>query len=148
MSPLQLLAPPAHTCQLLTWELTSDQDLRTIRAGIHRLITADQSAGSADLAQRIGLVATELAGNALRHGLPPIVVQLLGDDDCYVLDVSDHAPQRAPQPVAASSERALAGGRGLHIARTLAQQLGWYKTETTKHVWALFPVPRARPESG
>jgi len=57
--------------------------------------------------------------------------------------VSDHAPQRHPEPVAGPPQLALAGGRGLHIARSLAQQLCWYKTETTKHVWAAFPVPRA-----
>ena len=33
-----------------------------------------------------------------------------------------------------------AGGRGLMLARSFSLQVGWYATETTKHIWATFPI--------
>jgi two-component sensor histidine kinase len=149
MSFLQLLAPPAQACLLLSWDLTSDQDLKRIRAEIRHFFARDQPADPAkpdDIAQQIGLVATELGGNALRHGSPPIVVRLLRDDDCYILDVSDHDPHRGPE-AADSPQQPRAGGRGLHIVRSLTLQLCWYRTETVKHVWASFPMPQPHREA-
>ena len=146
MSSLRLLALPAHAGLLLSWELTSDQELRRIRADLHRFLAANQHENQAEydeIARSIGLVATELAGNALRHGLPPITVRLLSDDDCYILDVSDHDPHHVPEPGSAL-QQTRAGGRGLNIARSLAWQLCWYTSQDVKHVWASFRVPRTR----
>ncbi|WP_092548193.1 ATP-binding protein [Actinoplanes derwentensis] len=151
MSPLQLLALPAHAGLLLSWELTSDQDLRRVRTDLHRLLAPNQDqdqdqdqAEHDEVVRSIGLVATELAGNALRHGLPPIVVRLLGTDDCYIIDVSDHDPQHGPE-LGGTPQQTRAGGRGLHIARSLAWQLSWFRTRDVKHVWASFRVPPAPP---
>ncbi|GAA2703432.1 hypothetical protein Apa02nite_059590 [Actinoplanes palleronii] len=132
---MRLLAPPAHAVQLLTWNLTSGDDLGEIRAEIHRHFED----GLSELAGRMALVVTELAGNALRHGRPPVVVQVLQDADCYLLDVADHAPEHVPH-LAAPTSSVLPGGRGLLIASTLAQQLCWYPGDRTKHVWASFPA--------
>lgn len=143
MSLLLLRAPPEHACLLLSWGLTSGQDLRQVRIELRHFFAGNQQGDQPegdDVAGSIGLVATELGGNALRHGLPPIVVRLLRDDDCYILDVRDHDPHHAPVPGDAPLQTG-AGGRGLHIARSLARQLCWYKTEGAKHVWASFPVP-------
>jgi serine/threonine-protein kinase RsbW len=141
MSTLRLLAPPADIRPLLTWNLTSGTDLRQIRTEVHQFFRANQIAANDDIDQRVALVATELAGNALRHGAPPVVVRLLRDDNCYILDVSDGDPQRAPAiPGAQGSVQT--GGRGLRIASSLAEQICWYRTETTKHVWASFTTPR------
>ncbi|KUL30759.1 hypothetical protein ADL15_24240 [Actinoplanes awajinensis subsp. mycoplanecinus] len=122
--------------QLLSWNLTGGDDLGEIRAGIHRHFED----GLTELAGRMALVVTELAGNALRHGRPPIVVRVLQDADCYLLDVADHAPEHIPRFVAATGS-VLPGGRGLLIASTLAQQVCWYPGDRTKHIWASFPFP-------
>ncbi|MFC7529190.1 ATP-binding protein [Actinoplanes sp. GCM10030250] len=156
MSSLLLLAPPAHTRQLLIWDVKGSDDLRQIRTGLHRLFDIDEWPAASpsaappkptqdrtaqeEVAQRIALVATELVGNALRHGRPPVTVRLLRDPDSYIIDVSDHAPDDVPEH-AAPREHISAGGRGLLIARTLAQQLCWYRDGNTKHVWASFPAP-------
>jgi serine/threonine-protein kinase RsbW len=145
MTTLRLLAPPAHTWQLLSWDLTSANDLRLIRTGLHQFFEVNQTGQSA-VEERMALVVTELAGNALRHGQPPIVIRLLRDDDCYILDVADHAPNHAPQP-AVGHQQPHAGGRGLLIARSLAEQLCWYRGEHTKHVWASFPAPPPEPRN-
>ena len=91
------------------------------------------------MAERIGLVMTELAGNALRHGAPPIRVRLLADDDCYILDVSDHAINKTPEPTEPSTD-IRTGGRGLRIALAMAQQVCWHVDGEAKHVWATFPL--------
>src|SRR3954471_12002735 len=102
MSTLPFVVLPAHARQLLNVELADGGNLRSVRTELHRVIEADQPDHDArleDVAHRISLVATELAGNALRHGRPPVFVRLLHEADCYLLDVSDQDPQRAPEPV-------------------------------------------------
>ncbi|WP_198029079.1 ATP-binding protein [Actinoplanes sp. N902-109] len=136
--------PPAPMSTLHAWSVTVGTDLATIRDGVTRLVAAQPAdVDAAPTAQAIGLVATELAGNALRHGKPPVLVRLLGDDDCYVLDVSDHGIHDMPRPMTDRQAFGV-GGRGLMICMAIADQVSWYTTATTKHIWASFPRPRSR----
>ncbi|MBB2925513.1 two-component sensor histidine kinase [Cellulomonas cellasea] len=80
------------------------------------------------------LVASELATNALRHGTPPTTVALHQCEDRFLLTVADHDP--TTRPYLAGRRTPGAGGFGLQIATMLALDLGWYRTETTKVVWA------------
>ncbi|GAA3304206.1 hypothetical protein GCM10020218_103320 [Dactylosporangium vinaceum] len=100
----------------------------------HQLITSD---GFDDRADRVLLVVTELASNALLHGLPPSIVRLLVADDCFVLDIADHDLAAIPQ--LRDVEPLGSGGRGLFLARQMALDVGWYATATAKHIWASFP---------
>ncbi|WP_263120739.1 ATP-binding protein [Cellulomonas sp. RIT-PI-Y] len=88
----------------------------------------------------IVLVASELMTNALAHGANPTSMCLRSDGHGCVLDVTDHAPARAPH--VSRSALYLDGGLGLALAVELADRVGWYSTATTKHVWAQF-VPAA-----
>lgn len=142
MSTLRSLALPADTRQLLTWNVASDSDLSRIRTGVQRLFRAGETAALDELGQRVALAATELAGNALRHGAPPVVVRLLRNDDCYILDVSDGNLHRAPA-IADSGHLIRDGGRGLVIVGKLADRLCWCRDETAKHVWASFSAMAA-----
>ncbi|GAA1630327.1 ATP-binding protein [Actinoplanes couchii] len=139
MSPLRMFALPAHTRAELTWQLADDKDLFKVREGILGYFASAHGKDPASVvtAETMGLVMTELAGNALRHGKPPVTVRLLRDDDCYILDVSDHATERIPrQP---GPQRGLqTGGRGLRIALAMAEDVCWYVDGDLKHVWAAF----------
>jgi serine/threonine-protein kinase RsbW len=142
MSLLRTSPPPAQAVEIEQWLLSSGDELRPLRLGLrdalltHRLVDP----GEPDEAvNRVALVATELAGNALRHGSPPAVVRLLRGAGEFFVDVADHDPAGAPK--LAEVHRAGVGGRGLHIARTLSHELCWYATEKTKHIWASFPAP-------
>ncbi|MFF0380791.1 ATP-binding protein [Actinoplanes missouriensis] len=91
-----------------------------------------------DVAERIAVVATELATNALRHGRPPVEVRLSRVGERLVLDASDHDLRAEPQ---FDVERPLGqGGLGLLLARTFAIEVGWYRDAAAKHVWASFPA--------
>lgn len=121
---------------LRQWTLTTTTELRGLRAAIHRELIDDPE----DLVDRILLVATELATNAIRHGLPPTEIRLLAGGDRLILDVADHDLTTIPE---LSDTRPLdAGGRGLLLARSFSLDVGWYATVDTKHIWASFPLQR------
>ena len=93
-----------------------------------------------DVAERIAIVATEFATNALQHGQAPTVVQLRRSATAFVVDVADHLPSVPPRIVEQPSLKA--GGRGLRIAQELAHDTAWYVADGRKHVWAQFDIPR------
>ncbi|MDR7276524.1 two-component sensor histidine kinase [Catenuloplanes atrovinosus] len=117
------------------------EELRKLRAGLGEIIAdAPWRDGDAlaDVPERMVLVASELATNAIRHGQPPTEVRLLRTDAEFVLDVLDHDPDTPPEPSDASTFAS--GGRGLQIAQRLSLDVGWYTADESKHVWASFPI--------
>ena len=92
-----------------------------------------------DLAERMTIVVTELATNALRHGRSAAYVQLSRSSTAFVLDVADDAPSAEPQILDGGD--AGSGGRGLHISHELASGIGWYVDQDRKHVWVQFRLP-------
>jgi serine/threonine-protein kinase RsbW len=140
MAYLSAQSPPAMT-ELHKWVLDSPVQLRSLRASLHQAITGEPLPNGAELdevPEKVVLVATELATNALRHGLPPTIVRLGRHDVVFVLDVADHSPDVVPHY--ADDRPPGAGGLGLHLAKQFALDLGWYIEDDTKHVWAEFPV--------
>ncbi len=142
MSSLSAQMPPAMT-EIRRWVLDSVTQLKLLRASLHEAITGEVLAEDAaldEVPEKVVLVATELATNALRHALPPTTVRLGRADDRFVLDVSDHMPEAAPEY---AEGRGLGeGGLGLQLARQFSLDMGWYVEDDTKHVWAEFPVSR------
>jgi serine/threonine-protein kinase RsbW len=136
MSALRPSAPPASAAELRCWKLDSFGELRGLRAALREAIETHTD-GVDDLFDRMAVVATELATNALRHGLPPTEVRLMREDGRLILDVADHDLGTLPE---VDPDRPLgAGGLGLQLAKTFAIEVGWYTDDTTKHVWASFP---------
>jgi serine/threonine-protein kinase RsbW len=124
-----------------SWVLDDTVQLRRLRAALHAALTGETmpDGGSLDaIPEKIALVATELATNALRHAHPPTRVCLYRTDYAFMLEVIDHDINDTPVPAPASTAP---GGWGLHIADDLAGELGWYVDGNLKHVWAHFPIP-------
>lgn len=136
MTSLRAPVPFPAAVELHRWTLGDFAELRSLRAALREAIDHTSTAELEDVVERMAVVATELATNALRHGLPPTVVRLLREDHLLILDVADHDLDASPQ----LENRPLgAGGLGLRLTKTFAIDFGWYTTDVTKHVWASFP---------
>ena len=125
--------------EIQRWVLDNPAQLRLLRRSLHESLDAAPTGHAlGEVADKMLIVATELAGNALKHGLPPTIVRLCRTGEDYVIDVVDHDP--TTQPEDPSEHRPASGGLGLVLARALSLDVGWYATSTTKHVWARFPA--------
>ena len=138
MTGWEVRHPPGIDEEIARWTLDRPPELRDLRAAVGQAVLRRVMAtvDVADLVERLMIVATELAGNALRHGRSPTVVALLRADGHLIIDVVDQDPHTVP---AVDPQRPLGtGGLGLPLAERLAQRVGWYPTATGKHVWAQF----------
>lgn len=138
---LPVSSPPTGFTPVRQWALASTAQLRTLRHELADEIGASTSRVRQDLTStpdKLVLIATELAANALTHGLPPTIVILSRTPEQWLLDVADHDPES--EPVYAGARITGAGGLGLHLARQLSLEVGWYTTARTKNIWATFPV--------
>ncbi|GAA0220931.1 ATP-binding protein [Cryptosporangium japonicum] len=92
-----------------------------LQARVYEAITGRQlppDVGLEDVPEKMVLVASELATNAIKHGLPPSIVRLLHTGDSFVLDVADHDLSNPPEYAVGRAPGD--GGLGLHLARELA----------------------------
>jgi serine/threonine-protein kinase RsbW len=130
--------------EVARWTLDRPPTLEALRAGLRRAVRAyarEAALDLTDLTERLMIAATELAGNALRHGRPPTVVALLRADGHLIIDVTDTDPTTRPT---VDPDRPLgSGGLGLPLTERLAEEVGWYPTATDKHVWAQFTIAGA-----
>lgn len=129
--------PPVFDEELARWAIAGPPELKFLRAELHRAVMSRATATDPEeLAERLQLVATELAGNALRHGRPPTVVVLHRSDGKLVIDVVDGDAETGP----AVDERRAGGegGLGLVLTERLAEDVGWFPTGSGKLVWASF----------
>jgi anti-sigma regulatory factor (Ser/Thr protein kinase) len=97
-----------------------------------------QAAGCSDAGRRdVALVVSELLTNAIRHGSPPVEVNVeLGPPECRisVFDSGPGVPRLVRPPALASS------GRGVLIVDALSLEWGVALAAPGKVVWALVQV--------
>ncbi|MGN9807043.1 ATP-binding protein [Micromonospora sp. L32] len=140
MAQLRTSPPSPQATELRRWQLSSPAHLRGLRASLHQALTGEELLAGEELdevPELMVLVATELATNALRHGIPPTIVRLLIAEDRFILEVADHDLSTIPELV--DTRPMGAGGRGLQIAEAVSLDVGWYATDGTKNIWAAFP---------
>ncbi|MFH5821457.1 ATP-binding protein [Georgenia sp. AZ-5] len=131
--------PPEEFEPVARWVLDAPEQLAGLRAGLTEKLAeagTHYTDGLTGVADKMVLVATELATNAIVHALPPTVVQLLKTEDEFVLDVVDHTPDEVPE--LSLGRPAGEGGLGLQIALRMALDVGWFTEGSAKHVWARF----------
>ncbi|ALO93837.1 ATP-binding protein [Streptomyces olivaceoviridis] len=108
--------------------------------------------GYLDRHDDVRLCVSELATNAVLHGVPPgreFCVAVVGDGSSIRLEVRDSGGGQ-PKPVPA--EVAECRGRGLHLVTALADDFGVTVHNPGKTVWTVFKnarsgVPEARDGS-
>jgi serine/threonine-protein kinase RsbW len=136
---LRTSTPPPGFQDVRSWTLHATVELSPFRAALDRVL---QEAGitmghdSDSVASKIVLIASELATNALTHGRPPTRVWLRRSGPTWLLEVADH--DTGTTPIYAGVREPGAGGLGLHLARHLSLDVGWFTTPTTKHIWVTF----------
>jgi anti-sigma regulatory factor (Ser/Thr protein kinase) len=122
------------------WDLEGVNELPAARAGLRsRLDGVGFPDGEEDQAsERLVLAFDELASNALRHGLSPVVATVVAGSGGWLLDVSDRDPETMPAP--AVGRDPAKGGLGLYLVARLSVAHGWYVDGGSKHVWACLPT--------
>lgn len=125
--------PPTPTAAhgTWTWRITRPAELTAARTDLRRSLPPGSSPDDVD---RLLLAFEELASNGLRHSGAAVQVQVHGCEQGWLVDVSDAAPDRPPQP-AVDRDPAL-GGLGLHLIARLSAAVGWAVDGSRKHVWA------------
>jgi anti-sigma regulatory factor (Ser/Thr protein kinase) len=121
------------------WDLQTIAELPAARAVLRaRLDGVGYPRDDDDTAaERLILAFDELASNALRHGLSPVVATVIAGSGGWLLDVSDRDPDTMPSP--AVDRDPARGGLGLHLVARLSVAHGWYVDDGAKHVWACLP---------
>lgn len=131
--------PPEEYQLVEEWVLSTTEELSALRAGLVATLESQGVPSTGRLSStpdKLVLIASELATNALRHGLPPTIARLARSGDRFLLEVADH--DVSTEPVYAGRRIPGAGGVGLHMARQLSLDVGWYRTDDVKTVWATF----------
>jgi anti-sigma regulatory factor (Ser/Thr protein kinase) len=122
------------------WQLTSVDQLRSLRTELRRRLRSAPD-DDEEVDEEILLAVDELASNGLRHGIGPVSARIVGTTRGWLIDISDRATGRCPEPDA-DRDPAL-GGMGLHIVARLSALRGWTVSGGSKHVWALLRRGRA-----
>ena len=136
---LRTSRPPTRFVAVRRWVLDTVTELAGFRQQLREEINARSGLPAAQalgtVAHDLVLVASELATNGIRHGRPPTIVELRQDDQEFLLTVADH--DLGSEPRIAGERPPGEGGFGLQIARRLARDVGWYRTDTVKVIWAI-----------
>ncbi|MFJ9521841.1 ATP-binding protein [Kitasatospora sp. NPDC101801] len=153
-APADHLVAPASNTWIRGHQPTAEADVPQLRAAVgdHCRSQAKQADRSVDeLALfMVGLVATELLSNAIRHttgtsdrpaaGIRPSVALLAQvlEDGRILIAVSDCSPA-GPNPKLVDRDEA-EGGRGLKIVHEITHACwGWHPLPSGKSIWAICP---------
>jgi anti-sigma regulatory factor (Ser/Thr protein kinase) len=79
------------------------------------------------------LIASELVTNAIRHGAPPVILEITCDGETVQVGVSDTSPDLPALRQAGDDDE---DGRGLRIVDVLSDSHGVDVLESHKTVWA------------
>jgi hypothetical protein len=109
-------------------------ELAALRRQLRTAVTTHRATAEDDCIEWMLLAFEELTSNGVRHGRPPVQVSLTSSDSCWLLDVSDGAPERPP--TANVGRDPATGGMGLSLVARTSAAHGWDVRGDRKHVWA------------
>ena len=146
MTPFRPSRPPSECVELRSWTLDQPIELSGLRRALHHELSNGGPYGGEeldDVPEKVVLVASELATNALRHGLRldeprrgcPVHMSLVRHGSLVTSAFTDPGSSvpvlRYPGPLDT-------GGLGLHIVESLSLRWGWSALAPHgKIVWAV-----------
>jgi anti-sigma regulatory factor (Ser/Thr protein kinase) len=125
--------PRMYDCQLVL-EPTVDS-LRISREAVRRTLTSIDP----ECIELAAILTDEVVANAIKHGEPPIVLALGGNDDQIEVTVTDCG---ADLPVLRTPEPAAQTGRGMRIVDVLSDEWGVEELPRGKRIWFRLDLPR------
>jgi anti-sigma regulatory factor (Ser/Thr protein kinase) len=95
--------------------------------------------GLSSVIEPLTLIVSELVGNAVRYGRPPLALLVRRVGRGVRVDVHDERPNKAPTPAdTAPSDQNAEGGRGLFLVKALSRDTGVEQiSHDGKRVWAV-----------
>ena len=139
---------PSEPGDVWHWQLEAMHVVSRVRSDLRARIAhpSVSSASTEDARDGLLLVFEELASNALRHGGGDVQAVIVTNAACWLIVLSDEAPDAPPRP-AVDRDPAF-GGMGLHLVAQLSTAYGWESRPGRKHVWAMLPNGLAPLETG
>ncbi|SDH17863.1 ATP-binding protein [Klenkia brasiliensis] len=140
----ELAPPPAEECW--SWSPRGLEDLAHVRRQFRANIT-DPSERSRlprldeDRIEQCVLALEELMSNGLRHGRPPVEVEVCAAPGGVLILVHDRDTENPPRPT--STRDPSEGGMGLGMVAHVALACGWTTEGDCKTVWSLMPSAAA-----
>jgi serine/threonine-protein kinase RsbW len=134
--------PPTDRVRLGQWTLERFAELRVLRGSLHQVLVEQPLPEGGMLGavpEKMAIVATELAANAMAHTRPPTTVRLSRTEWAFILEVVDNSPWVVPR--FAERGPVTSAGLGLRLARQLSLDMGWHLLGPAKCVWAQIAIP-------
>lgn len=124
---------PAGSVPALRHEVAVEHSALGPRQARAAVLNWARAVGAARLCDDLALIVSEMVTNAVRHGAPPVRVQVAADEHTVTVAVRDGDPSE-PVPERPSPEAE--GGRGLLLIDLLATDHGVRPDPPGKAVWA------------
>lgn len=115
-------------------------DPRSVAEARGFVATALRDWGMAERVDEAVLAVSEVAGNALRHGRPPLTLHVTRRPDRVVVSVADHDPRCVRQHGSPAPEDA-ESGRGLALVEAVTDDWGCSTVDDRKQVWFALSAP-------
>ncbi|MCW2608520.1 MAG: hypothetical protein JWO60_3213 [Frankiales bacterium] len=143
----ELLLPPVHEGRDAAMSHVDDRPEEQVRVSAVLDVGPQSPAQARRLAQECAreqgfdgddlvLVVSELVTNALRHGTPPLHLEIVTCAHCATVVVTDCSSDR---PVRRTADDQAEGGRGMLLVDLLAADSGVRPAPPGKAVWAELP---------
>lgn len=101
--------------------------------------------GLEEAGEDVLLLVSEMVTNAVRHGAPPVRLEVTADDDRVRVAVDDGDPR---PPSARAVDTDAEGGRGMVLVDLLSQEHGVLPQPPGKSVWASVALDRGSRAQG
>ena len=158
MGFLSATRPPTEKVHVEQWALGTFAELRLLRASLRQALAGQPMPDGRvldNVPEKMAIVATELAANAMAHARPPTTVRLFRTETTFILDVADNDPwviPRFPTNVRCGPAgwgcKWLASCRSTSVGMSLTEQSTYGRRSRYRWLDAVPPMPSSLHRHG